>query len=380
MLTDQWLPLDKSKTPLRSELETDPITATACAEFDYFDAHADFYPWVIPSLLESWGIGIIVGSSGSGKSVLLREFGSITTPEWNPQKSIVSHFPDANSAMELMYAVGLSAVPTWTKPYQVLSNGEQFRANLARQIVNGAVIDEFTSVVDRTVAKATSNTLQKYVRNNDIKNLVVASCHRDIVGWLQPDWIIDTDAGMFCIRPRECLHREPLVAEIYEVKQTMWAYFLEHHYLSGSLNPSAKCFLAVIDGTPAGFASALTFPSGTVKNAYRSHRLVVKPDFQGLGLGVRLGDWRAKYFNLAGYRYFSKTTHPRLGKYLDRSPLWKPTSKNHVKRKDTVITADRPAKFSSWQPTRRMSYSHEFVGDFTTNPTTQHPTLETLLH
>jgi ABC-type ATPase with predicted acetyltransferase domain len=53
----------------------------------------------------------------------------------------------------------LNSVPSWYKPYQVLSNGEKFRADLARKLKSNTVIDEFTSVVDRTVAKAASVSL-----------------------------------------------------------------------------------------------------------------------------------------------------------------------------------------------------------------------------
>ena len=48
--------------------------------------------------------------------------------------------------------VGLGDVPTWLRPYRVLSTGQQFRANLARVLCEAparVVIDEFTSVVDR---------------------------------------------------------------------------------------------------------------------------------------------------------------------------------------------------------------------------------------
>lgn len=66
---------------------------------------------------------------------------------------------------------------------------------MARKIKSGAVIDEYTSVVDRTVAKAASVALSRYVNNNDIENVVISTCHRDIVEWLEPDWVIDTDTG-----------------------------------------------------------------------------------------------------------------------------------------------------------------------------------------
>jgi ABC-type ATPase with predicted acetyltransferase domain len=77
----------------------------------------------------------------------------------------------------------------------VLSTGEKFRADLSRRVKDDAVIDEFTSVVDRNVAKAASVAMSKYVRLNNIKRIVIATCHRDIVDWLEPDWVIDTDTG-----------------------------------------------------------------------------------------------------------------------------------------------------------------------------------------
>ena len=54
---------------------------------------------------------------------------------------------------------------------------------------------EFTSVVDRSVAKSCSMAVRRYVDQNSLKNLVFASCHRDIIEWLQPDWVFDTDTG-----------------------------------------------------------------------------------------------------------------------------------------------------------------------------------------
>ena len=94
-----------------------------------------------------------------------------------------------------MGAVGLNTIPSWYKPYHVLSNGERFRADLARKIKSGAVVDEFTSVVDRNVAKAASVALSKYIKNNGIKNVVISTCHEDILDWLEPDWVINTDTG-----------------------------------------------------------------------------------------------------------------------------------------------------------------------------------------
>jgi hypothetical protein len=133
----------------------------------------------------------------SGKSTLLKQFGTEETPIWFPSRAIISHFENPDDAINRLTSVGLNTVPSWYKPYHVLSNGEKFRADLARKIEDGAVIDEFTSVIDRNVAKAASVALSRYVKQNNIKNIVLSTCHRDILEWLEPDWVIDTDLGEY---------------------------------------------------------------------------------------------------------------------------------------------------------------------------------------
>lgn len=161
-----------------------------------FNGTSTFNPWIKPDFLPSdFGIGVIYGGSGSGKSTLLKEFGSEEFPIWEPDKGIVSHFSSPDDAINKLGAVGLNTIPSWYKPYHVLSNGERFRADLARRIKSGAVVDEFTSVVDRNVAKAASVALSRFVRNNNIRNVVLSTCHEDIIDWLQPDWVINTNTG-----------------------------------------------------------------------------------------------------------------------------------------------------------------------------------------
>lgn len=199
-------PLTRSKQPLLAPVEEDEITLAAIAPFDLdMNQHVGFYPFEIPPILprqQDFHIGVIVGASGSGKSQLLAKFGGETPVEWDPNRSIVSHFESAEEGMERLYAVGLNSVPVWRLPYHVLSNGQQFRADLARRLAPGARVDEFTSVVDRNVAIAASKAIATWVRRNDVKGLVLATCHRDVIEWLQPDWTIDTDAGEFIVGER----------------------------------------------------------------------------------------------------------------------------------------------------------------------------------
>lgn len=187
----------RESEPLVSHVDKDKFISASEKAFDCtFDGTSRFYPWKKPTNIpKEFKIGVIVGASGSGKSTILKNFGIEEEPLWNDSKAIVSHFSDPDDAVNRLGAVGLNTIPSWYKPYDVLSNGEKFRADLARKIRTGAVIDEFTSVVDRNVAKAASVALSRYINKNDIHNVVLSSCHHDIVEWLKPDWILNTDTG-----------------------------------------------------------------------------------------------------------------------------------------------------------------------------------------
>jgi ABC-type ATPase involved in cell division len=160
-----------------------------------FDGVSTFSPWEKPDMPENFGIGVIVGGSGTGKSTLLKEFGVEESPTWDLDKAVISHFESPDEAINKLGAVGLNTVPSWYKPYHVLSTGEKFRVDLAKKIKDYAVIDEFTSVVDRNVAKAASMALSRYIKTNKLSNIVLATCHYDIIDWLEPDWVIDTNSG-----------------------------------------------------------------------------------------------------------------------------------------------------------------------------------------
>ncbi len=189
--------LQREKNPLTSSVERDEFIEASEVAFDCrFDGISTFYPWKIPNKLpKNFKIGVIVGSSGSGKSTLLKHFGIEDQPIWESNKSIISHFNNPTDGITKLGSVGFNSIPSWYKPYHVLSNGEKFRADLARKIKSNCVIDEYTSVVDRNVAKAASVALSRYIKNNDVENVVISTCHMDIVDWLEPDWVINTDTG-----------------------------------------------------------------------------------------------------------------------------------------------------------------------------------------
>lgn len=151
-----------------------------------------------------WNVGLIVGSSGTGKSTIAKEcFGDqyIKGFEYKA-KAVVDDMPDGKSIKDIektFTSVGFASPPSWLKPYAVLSNGEKMRVDLARSILEEreiVVFDEFTSVVNREVAKTASYAISKAVRKQQ-KKFVAIACHRDIIEWLEPDWIYDTDEKRF---------------------------------------------------------------------------------------------------------------------------------------------------------------------------------------
>jgi GNAT superfamily N-acetyltransferase len=307
----------------------------------------------LPQLGEQWRIGLIVGPSGSGKSTVAREiFGDslYRCRSWPQDRAVVDCMGELpiKEIVCLFTAVGFGSPPSWIKPYHVLSGGEKFRCDLARALATAkaesgkpkagggktdsfagfplsafpfptVAFDEFTSVVDRNVARIASAAIAKAIRRGTVAcRFVAVTCHYDVTEWLEPDWVIDMATAAFT---RRCLQRPRIDVEIFRCRGRAWRLFARHHYMSGSLSPAAQCFLALWEEVPVAFCA--TLPLIARKNRFRISRVVTLPDYQGVGIGTALMEAVAELHRRQGHRVNCTASHPAVIAHWRKSPRWK---------------------------------------------------------
>jgi ABC-type lipoprotein export system ATPase subunit/GNAT superfamily N-acetyltransferase len=283
---------------------------------------------------DDWQIGVIVGKSGTGKTTIAKQLfpdSYITHYEYNSE-TVLDDMPSHCSVDEIAQAfnsVGFSSPPSWLKPYSVLSNGQKMRVDLVRAILEDNelfVFDEFTSVVDRNVAQIGSFAMQKAIRKSK-KKFIAVSCHYDILDWLLPDWVFNTDTMNFQEFEGQKKNRPEIKFEIYNTSdKSIWKMFSKHHYLNHSHNDAASVYLGFINDEIAAFMSVLHFPHPKVKNFKKVHRLVVLPDYQGAGIGLKLLNEIGMMYKNEKWRYGIVTSAPSLINALKKSKDWICTS------------------------------------------------------
>jgi len=105
--------------------------------------------------------------------------------------------------------------------------------------------------------------------------------------------------------------------------------FRQYHYLSGSLAPTARCYTAVYKDNPVAFIAVIHVRMRT--RYYRVSRLVVLPDYQGIGVGKRLLNFIAElYSSQTKLPFYILTSNPQIirGNLSD----WKVTRFGHASR------------------------------------------------
>jgi len=208
------------------------------------------------------------------------------------------------------------------------------------------------------------------------------SLHPSVAPSLHPHW------------PRGSLHRPPLRLAIRRVPQKLWPHFARHHYLSGGLSTAATCYAAFLEGEterrrdgeteaidlslhlsftpslrlpnpqPLGPSPSLPIAFCAVlaalgwKRTKRITRLVVLPEFQGLGIGPRLAEAVATAQAAKGNRVTITASHPSVLAWCSRSPRWR-----YLGLKKTGSTRQQLGPRAIRCSTGRAVASFEWVGD-----------------
>lgn len=341
--------------------------------FDVPPSQRSAEQWTVDlSLPDAWNVGLIVGPSGSGKTTVARElFGQSIAESWQwpHDKSLLDGFPAGMSIkeiVELLSSVGFSSPPSWVRPFHVLSNGEQFRVNMARTLAEMkdlAVVDEFTSVVDRTVAQIGSAAIAKTVRRRN-QRFIAVSCHYDIAEWLEPDWIYEPHTNR--LTAGRSLRRPKIELTVQRVHSSAWQLFRKHHYLDTNLNTASRCFVAFWRGVPVAFVAVLAhFGGGKIR---REHRAVCLPDYQGVGIGNAISAYIGAMCRGVGERYVSTTSHPSMIRARSASDLWRMTKKPSLSNGGTRLMNAKHYRAA----TTRYVASFEYVGPALDKAEAQH--------
>lgn len=318
-------------------------------------------------------VGMVYGASGSGKSTIARHiFGdeAIASVKIDPTKAVIDQFPEEmpyDERQRILNSIGLSQIPCWIKPLGLLSNGQQERAKIALNLSVEKelyVFDEWTSVVDRNVARVMSHSVQKFARKYG-RNIVLISCHDDVTEWLDPDWILDLNDQKYIDRRAfvgRVERREKLEFTIREVGRDTWKSFSKYHYLSENLPGGLVLYYGLFLGEKQigfqCFAEYTPMRKGQ-KRILHINRTVIHPDYVGLGLGIRMVNSTSAIVKDKGYRVMAKYSSVPLFKAMIKHPaLWRFIEK----RNDIKVQKGGDMVRSTGFREKVTSYCFEFKG------------------
>jgi len=309
-------------------------------------------------ITSNYNVGLIIGASGSGKTTLAREaygddFDSSDVDYSSPVIDQLNESLSYDECAKLLSSVGLSSIPCWLLPVGALSNGQKARAEIAIRLSkmdDVLVVDEWTSVVDRTVAKAMSQSVQKFARAFN-KKIVLVSCHYDIIEWLNPDWIIDCNDNSYDDRRLLCqsyTRKEKISFEVRRLENSKsWKMFSKYHYLSDNSASGLGFYFGLFVGDLQigyqAFNEYVPWTNKRKKRVLHFNRTVIHPDYVGFGLGMMMINETTK--SLAGeYDIFGKFSSIPVYKAMKKSDCWtlKATGFTTSKLSGTIGTSRSP--------------------------------------
>ena len=136
--------------------------------------------------------------------------------------------------------------------------------------------------------------------------------------------------------------------------------FRQYHYLNGSLPSTARCYTAVYQDKPVAFIAVVHIHMKA--RYYRVTRLVVLPDYQGIGLGKRLLNFIAElYTSQTKMPFYILTSNPQI----IRGTLgnWKISRFGHASKGqgETRINSEIRSSLSRKRITVSMKYAPQVL-------------------
>ena len=319
-----------------------------------------------------FNIGLVVGASGAGKTTLAKHI-------WGDDcffvaldlaKPVIDQFPEEyeyDNCAAMLCGVGLTSVPCWIRPAYTLSNGQRARAECALQMSRNykvILIDEWTSVVDRTVAKVMSHCIQKHARKTN-KKIVILSCHYDVIEWLNPDWVIDCNKQEYTDRRllwQSSKRTEHIQFDIREVDRKSWKYFSKYHYLSDQLPGGIIRTFGLFHGlNQVGFqcfANYTPHKNKFEKMKMHSNRVVIHPDYVGFSLGIKMVNETSKIMKEEGFDVWAKFSSVPMYLSTIKSKSWQLVKIDRKTKRQKGQGMDRNTGFRK----DVKAYSFRYVG------------------
>lgn len=141
----------------------------------------------------------------------------------------------------------------------------------------------------------------------------------------------------------------------------MWNFFKKYHYLNHSLLKTSKQYVAYYENRPCAFFALINFPHPHIKKAKISHRLVVLPDYQGVGIGYSLQETIAEIWVKDGYRFFATTSNPALVHHRKKSKHWVLKSFGHMSQAGKTSSVYNKPQYRKMLSVNRLTSSWEYV-------------------
>lgn len=148
-----------------------------------------------------------------------------------------------------------------------------------------------------------------------------------------PDWVFNTDTMTFSAKDldEQKKNRPAIELSFVDVKDTRakegyWRIFRKYHYLNHSFQKGARVFVTYANGQICGFVSYIYFmhPRGNEK-LWQAHRVVVLPDYQGIGIGGAQMNYTAEILAKEGKTAIITSSNMSMVMSLRKDEKWKCT-------------------------------------------------------